>query len=191
MAIPPVVSPQAVRMAIACGLVAVATLARLLPHPPNCTPLGALALFGGAVFGTRAAAYAVPLAAMLLSDLLLQACRGDALHAGMPVVYGCFAATVWLGRRLGPRAEASALAAASAAAVLLFFVATNQAWWAAGQGYPRDGQGLLACFTAALPFLGWSALAQGGFGLLLFGGQRWLERQFAVVPGSLAAAEGS
>jgi len=40
-----------------------AAVARLLPHPPNVTPIGAMALFAGACFADRRLAYLVPLAA--------------------------------------------------------------------------------------------------------------------------------
>ena len=56
-----------------------AALARLVPHPPNVTPIAAMALFGGACFANRKMAYLLPLAAMLLSDLVL------GLHALWPV----------------------------------------------------------------------------------------------------------
>jgi hypothetical protein len=35
---------------------------RLIPHPPNFTPLGAIALFGGACFADKRLAFVVPLA---------------------------------------------------------------------------------------------------------------------------------
>lgn len=51
--------------------VAGAALARLLPHPPNVTPITAMALFGGAYLANRKLAFALPLMAMFLSDLVL------------------------------------------------------------------------------------------------------------------------
>src|SRR5260370_18448130 len=74
-----------------------AALSRLMPHPPNFAPIGALALFGGACFSSRRAAFAVPLAALFLSDLVL------GLHVLIPAVYGSFPLIVllvfWLRRR--------------------------------------------------------------------------------------------
>ena len=37
---------------------------RLIPHPPNFSPIDAMALFGGAYLGRRALAFAAPLGAM-------------------------------------------------------------------------------------------------------------------------------
>ncbi len=44
---------------------------RLIPHYPNFTPIAAIALFGGAHLGKRWLAFAVPLAALLISDIFL------------------------------------------------------------------------------------------------------------------------
>ncbi|MCC7248139.1 MAG: hypothetical protein IT473_05905, partial [Lysobacter sp.] len=53
------------------GMILLAALSRLLPHPPNFSPVEAIALFGGAYFAHRAWAVAVPLIAMLVSDIAL------------------------------------------------------------------------------------------------------------------------
>jgi hypothetical protein len=55
-------------------------MTRVIPHPWNFTPVGALCLFGGACFARRWAAFAVPLAALLLSDLVLAVTLYD-LHS--------------------------------------------------------------------------------------------------------------
>jgi hypothetical protein len=70
------------RFLLIAGLIAAAATSRLLPHPPNFTPIGAIALFGGAAFRDRRLAFAVPLLAMLLSDAALGFSRM------MPFVYG-------------------------------------------------------------------------------------------------------
>ena len=53
------------RSILLVGIVVAAALARLVPHPPNVTPIAAMALFGGACFRNRKLAYLLPLAAML------------------------------------------------------------------------------------------------------------------------------
>src|SRR2546425_2495821 len=84
-----------------------AAATRLIPHPPNVTPIAAMALFGGAYFASKRAAFAVPLAAMLLSDLVLglveYAGHGTAISLLTPFTYGAFAATACLGLWLRTR----------------------------------------------------------------------------------------
>ena len=67
-------------MTTAVLLVLLGALTRLLPHPPNFVALGALALYSGARLPRRVAV-AVPLAAMALSDLALDATQ-NASSAG-------------------------------------------------------------------------------------------------------------
>src|SRR5262245_56428806 len=57
------------RFFVVTGVILAAALARLVPHPPNFAPIGAMALLAGACFADRRLASAVPLAAMFLSDL--------------------------------------------------------------------------------------------------------------------------
>src|SRR5437867_7495824 len=103
-----------VRFVTLVGITLAAAASRLLPHPPNFTPLFAMALFGGAYFRNRIAAFAVPLAAMLLSDLALGVIHyGTAIFPSMPFVYASFVLTVLLGwwvrrRQCSPFAIAAA-----------------------------------------------------------------------------------
>jgi len=82
------------------AIVAAAAL-RLVPHPPNFTPIGAMALFSGAYVGRRALAFAAPLAALALLFFALSN-------------FG-----VWLGSGMYPRSLAG-LAECYAAALPFF-----------------------------------------------------------------------
>ena len=64
---------------------------RLIPHPPNFAPIAAMALFSGAYMPRRAIGFAAPIAALLLSDLVL------GFYRGMGFVYACMALVVLIG----------------------------------------------------------------------------------------------
>ncbi len=102
------------RFAVLLGMVLAAAASRLLPHPPNLTPIAAIALFGGAYFADKRAAFLVPVAAMFLSDLVI------GLHRGLPVVYGTFALIVCVGSWLRTRRTLLPIAGAALASSLLF-----------------------------------------------------------------------
>lgn len=159
------------------GAVGAAALFRLAPHPPNFTPIEALALFGGASFASRRAAFLVPLAAMLLSDLVLGLHYGALaqLHS-QPVVYACILATVAIGRALRGRRSPQNILAASLAGSVLFFVVTNFAVWAGGSMYPFSIQGLAGCYVAAIPFFRNALTGDLAFTAAIFGGFALLER---------------
>ena len=164
------------------GIVAAAAALRLLPHWPNFTPIAALALFGGAHFASRRAAFALPLAAMLLSDLAL------GLHASLPFVYGAFALIVALGLRLRTRRSVAGVGAAALAASLLFFAVTNAGAWAVGGLYPRTAAGLAEAFAAALPFYAPTLAGDAFYTALLFGGFALAQRALPALREPVPAA---
>lgn len=146
------------RYSVIAGMIFAGAAARLLPHPPNFTPLGALALFGGACFADKRLALLVPLAALFLSDLVL------GLHHQMVWVYGSFALTVGLGFLVRRLPSVVTIASATSASAVLLFAITNFGVWATGTLYPPTVRGLLNCYVAAVPFFR-NAL----FSTLLFG----------------------
>ena len=141
---------------------------RLVPHPPNFTPIGAMALFGGAYLGRNALAFAAPLGALLLSDLVL------GFYSGMGIVYAATAAAVLIGWAIARRRNLVSVALAAVASATLFFVVTNFGMWLFSGFYPVTYEGLVTCYVAALPFfqnslagdLFWSAVLFGGFALV-------------------------
>jgi hypothetical protein len=169
------------RSIVLVGMILAAAMARLVPHPPNMTPIGAMALFGGACFVDRKIAYLLPIAAMLLSDIVLGATRYGlwSLLAIQPVVYACLLATTALGQCIANRRSAWQVGAAALAGSLLFFVVTNFATWAVGHQYPLTASGLAECYTRAIPFFRNSLVGDATFTAILFGGLAIMENRLA------------
>ena len=161
-----------------CLLLVLALFSRLLPHAPNFTALGAVALFSGFFFPKRTQAIAVPLIAMILSDLVI------GFHGTLPWVYGALILVSILGRRLqdspGPHFSWARVGGFSLLSATLFFVVTNFGVWTLGTLYPRDIAGLSSCFIAAIPFFGNTLGSQVIFGGLLFGVHRVLRKSRAA-----------
>ena len=168
---------------VLAGMIFVAALTRMLPHPPNFSPVEAVALFGGAYFASRAAAIAVPLMAMLISDLALGAMLGGTYfeHFTSPAylatwltVYACVALSAVLGFGLRGRVSGARVLGFSLIGSVLFFVLTNFAVWATATpmtAHPACvSGGLLPCYAAALPFFQWTVLGTLFYAALLFGG---------------------
>lgn len=138
----------------AAALVVVLALFRLVPHWPNFTPIAAMALFGGAAVASKRAAFLVPLAAMVVSDLLLGLMFGMeyAFHDTQIVVYATFMLTVGIGMFFkGAGAVRTTLIGGTVASVL-FFLTTNTAVWVGSTIYSQDIAGLLTCYAAGLAF---------------------------------------
>jgi hypothetical protein len=157
----------------AAAIAVVAGLLRLVPHPPNFTPVGALGLFGGAKLRSWRA-FALPVLAMAGPDLILWWLKG--YPPFNPFVYGSLLLNVLLGRWLLRTGPAWRVAPVSLLASMQFFLLTNFGAWLGPHNtlYSRDLGGLLLCYTAALPFFGntvagdllYSAALWGGYALL-------------------------
>ena len=162
------------------ALVVAAAAMRLVPHPPNFSPIAAIALFGGACFGDRRAAFAVPLIAMFLSDCLLGLTEyGTAAFSMMPYVYGSFLLTTCLGLWVRKKPWVLRAAAATLISAVLFFVITNFGVWLNGQLYPKTWDGLVACYVAAIPYFGNTIVSDLLFSAIFFGAFALLTHGFA------------
>lgn len=163
------------RFTLLAGMILAAAASRLIPHPPNFTPIAAMALFGGACFSDKRAAFLVPMAGLLASDLVI------GLYRLMPAVYGSFALTVCLGFWLRRHRSAWRVAGTSLGSAILFFVLTNFAVWAFGTLYPKTPVGLRECYVAAIPFFRNMLLGDLFYAGVLFGGLALAERRYGIL----------
>ena len=148
---------------------------RLLPHPPNVSPVAAMALFGGAYFSDKRVAFLVPFLALLLSDIVL------GLHNTMVYVYAGFALTVVLGFWISKNMNIGRIAIAVIGSSLLFFLVTNFGAWLTSGLYPMTAEGLIQAYVAGIPFFQNSILGNAVFTALLFGGFTALQRSAPML----------
>jgi hypothetical protein len=157
-------------LTLLAAILAAAAL-RLVPHPPNFTPIGAMALFSGAYLGRRGAvALVAPLGALFLSDLVL------GFYRGMPIVYFSVALVVIIGWLALRRVSPIRVGGAAIASSVLFFVLTNFGTWLSSGFYPLTLAGLEACYVAAIPFFQNTVAGDLFYAAILFGGFALLER---------------
>lgn len=158
-------------------LIAVST--RLIPHYPNFTALGAVALFGGAYL-SRKWALIIPFAALFVSDLFLnnliyakqfpETYDGFAFFTpGALSIYLAFGLVVVLGSVMLRKVNVVNVLGTSVLAAVVFFLVTNFAVWAGSGLFPKNAAGLLACYTAGIPFFWNTLLGNVFFGSILFG----------------------
>lgn len=123
------------------SMIVLAVASRLLPHPPNFAPITGIALFAAAQLNRKLVAFFLPLLCLFLTDLIL------GLGWINLFVYGAFAMISYLGMRLKRVSIVSVLGAS-----ILFFIVSNFGVWLLY--YPLTLEGLLTCFTLAIPFFG-------------------------------------
>ncbi|MGB1449788.1 MAG: DUF6580 family putative transport protein [Flavobacteriaceae bacterium] len=126
---------------VVVSMIVLAVASRLLPHPPNFAPITGIALFAAAKLNRKVIAFFLPLFCLFLTDLIL------GLSWINLFVYGAFAMISYLGMHLKKVSITSVLGAS-----VLFFIVSNFGVWLLY--YPLTLEGLLTCFTLAIPFFG-------------------------------------
>ena len=136
------------------SLIVFAILSRFLPHPPNFTPIAAIALLSSKGFANRWVAFLIPIVSLFISDLFL------GLHTTIPFVYGSFILIALLGRYVKKINIFSVLLSSS-----IFFLVTNLGVWLLH--YPLSVEGLFQCYILALPFFLNTVIGDLVYGALL------------------------
>ena len=124
-------------------------LSRMIPHPPNFTPVIAIAVFMPYLIRSLYSAMLVPLSAMFVSDLYL------GFHSSMFWVYISILLGVTLSQyTMSIKKTYVHLGSNALMSSVIFFAMTNFAVWMSGTMYPLTLDGLILCYTMAIPFFG-------------------------------------
>jgi len=161
-------------------LILIGVSLRLLPHPPNFTPILAIALFGG-VYLSRKIALILPITAMIISDIFI----GYYELKLMAVVYGSFLLCVVLGFWLKKNKKWSTVLGSSLFAAIIFFLLTNFAVWAFTPWYAKTFSGIIQCYLMALPFFKNTLLGNLFYVTIFFGAYEivevWIRKKFRIL----------
>jgi len=132
--------------------VILAVAVRFMPHPLAFTPVGASLLFFGAR-GPRRQLW-VPLLLLAASDVILtKVIYGYPFTWDHFVTWAWYAGMLWLGTKLRDNARPMPVVGAALGGSVSFFVISNFAVWGAwGDMYPKTFSGLMACYSAGVPF---------------------------------------
>ncbi|WP_413294608.1 DUF6580 family putative transport protein [Bdellovibrio sp. HCB185ZH] len=169
------------RMITLIVMVLAAAFSRMIPHPWNFTAVGAMALFGGAYFSDKRLSMALPLAALMLSDLFL-----GGFHSTTFFVYAAFALIVMMGWYLTEKKSVPRIGGLALVASSVFFLISNFGVWIMDGMYAPTFQGLVQCYVAAIPFFGYQVAGDLFFSAVMFGGYE-LVKKYAFSPaGKLA-----
>ena len=152
---------------------------RLVPHPPNFTPIIAMGLFGGAYLKDRRIALIIPLLAMIAADMFL------GFHGTMLWVYGSLIIITTMGFLLKSGVTLKNGAIATLGGSLLFFLVTNFGVWASGSFYPKTVEGLISCYAAGIPFFGNTLASSVFYSGLMFFGYEQIRKYLPMVPDTI------
>ena len=170
------------------GLILIAAFARIIPHYPNFTPLCAIALFGAKYFRSGYLAFLIPIFALWFSDIIInnfilsQYFDGFTLfYSGFYWQYGSFLLIALLGRKTLNNLSFLKLLGVSISSSLLFFIISNFGVWVSSSMYSKNILGLIACYTAAIPFYFGTLFGSVFYSFFLFGSYELLFKNISKV----------
>ncbi|MFA6098141.1 MAG: DUF6580 family putative transport protein [Patescibacteria group bacterium] len=132
-------------------IIAASFIMRLVPHPVNFIPIGALALFSGSYIKSKWGVI-LPVAVMVASDLII------GVHSLVLFTWGSFLLIGMIGWWIRKNRNIWRVAGGTLAGSVLFFLVTNFAVWGFTPLYQKSVAGLVNCFYMALPFFRNTAL---------------------------------
>ena len=122
-------------------------LGRLIPHPPNFTPILATAIFTPYIIKDKWIAMSIPLLAMFMADIII------GFHPYMFWVYGAIGISTLLSYwSMRFNKKYMQLAIMALVSSILFFIITNFGVWIIWDYYTKTINGLVLCYTMAIPF---------------------------------------
>ena len=136
------------------SLILILAFARLIPHPPNFTPIIAVAIMSGYFFKNINLSFLVLIVAMLLSDLFI------GFYENVFFVYASLLLITFVFYKISKKINFKNLFIYSFTGSLIFFLVSNFGVWILGSpgvnniAYAKDFNGLVECYILAIPFFG-------------------------------------
>ena len=143
------------RNIVIATLIILAVLSRLVPHPPNFAPITGIALFSSKKINNKLFSVFIPIIPLFISDLFI------GISFINIFVYLSFIIIYFLGS-ISTKIEVKTVFLSS----IIFFILTNLGVWYLG--YPKNIEGLIACYTFALPFFVNTILGDLFYSFILF-----------------------
>jgi hypothetical protein len=154
----------------------------------NFTPIGAMAMFGGAYFSQRWKSFAFPLLTLFLGDVVIHTVIYDGLYEGRPLIYLAFSVIVLTGIILIKKVMVKNIALASLCSTLSFWLIADFAVWMGGGidirtqlPLSRDFNGLLQCYWQGYPYMINFLLGTLFYSAIMFGLFEWMQKRFPVL----------
>lgn len=177
----------------AAGILRILGEGHVTPYS-NISPIGAMALFGGAYFNNNWKSYLFPLLTLFISDVVVQQlfypefANGGLLYQGWAWTYLGFAAMVLAGQFIIKKVNIGNIVIAAAAAAVAHWLITDFGVWlggctdpTTGKLYTKDGAGLLRCYAMAVPYMKFMFIGNVVYGAIFFGGFELMQRRFTAL----------
>jgi hypothetical protein len=152
----------------------------------NFSPVGAMALFGGAYFSTKSKAFAFPLLMLFISDFILRQTAfkdydSGILYDGWYWVYGAFALMTIAGGWLLKKITVKTFILSTLVCVFIHWIVTDFGVWYHSRIFSQDVQGYIDCLIVAIPYECRFLTGTIIYGIILFAVFEWMQQRYTVL----------
>ena len=170
-------------------IILLAAFTRIMPHPPNFSPMAAIGLFGAAHFAKKWQAFFIPLIGIWISDLVINNYVYSSsssnfvwFYSGFYWQYISYILIIFTGlfifnRGISLTKTAGGMISSSG----IFFLVSNFGVWAGGTMYPKNFSGLITCYAAGVPFIHNTIISDVLFTTVLFGTYYLLQVEYSSL----------
>jgi len=176
------------RFSVLTVFIVLAAFSRMIPHPSNFSPLGAIALFGAAHFTKKWHVFLIPIAATWLSDLFINNVIYSAyyptftwFYEGFYWQYLSYLLIALLAIPLFKKVSKERILFGALGSSLVFFLISNVGCFVGNSFYPQNFGGLVSCYAAGVPFIKGTLLGDLFYSLVLFGGFAFAQYKLPVL----------
>jgi len=128
------------------SLILILILFRIIPHPPNFTPIIAIAIMSGYFFRNFYIAIIILVSSMFISDLYL------GLSKHIIFTYGSLLFINIIFFNISQKINYKNLFLCGFIGSLIFYLISNFGVWLMGSMYEKSLSGLIECYLMAIPF---------------------------------------
>ena len=133
---------------IPIGLILILAASRLIPHPPNFTPIIAVAIMSSYFFRNIYLSILTLIISMLIADVFI------GFYKNMLFVYTSLIIITFIFFRISKKIKYKNLYIFAFFGSLIFFLISNFGVWALDGLYEKNLNGLIECYILAIPFFG-------------------------------------
>ena len=170
-------------------IILLAAFTRIMPHPPNFSPMAAIGLFGAAHFAKKWQAFFIPLIGIWVSDLVINNYVYSSsssnfvwFYSGFYWQYISYILIIFTGLFIFNRGiSLTKMFGGMISSSGIFFLVSNFGVWAGGTMYPKNFGGLITCYAAGVPFIHNTIISDVLFTTVLFGTYYLLQVEYSSL----------
>ena len=155
------------------SLVLILAFSRLIPHPPNITPIITVAIMSSFLFRNLYLSLIVLMSSMLLADIFI------GFYDGVFFTYASLVLITFVFSRIKNKINVKNLFIFCFFGSLIFYLVSNFGVWLLSGMYEKNLSGLVSCYVLAIPFFNNTLISTVIFSYTAFFANSFYNKKFA------------